>query len=306
VGFREPARQLYDILLKPAERQLRGKTTLCIVPDGVLWEMPFQALQPRDAVYLLQDHAVFYAPSLSVFREMVGPLGQKSHRASESRSLLAFGNPALSERTIKSAAAIRRDATLTPLPNTEKEVKFIAQLYGSARSQVFIGSEAREDRVKQEAGNFRILHFATHGMLDDGSPLYSRLLLSQLDDVASEDGLLEAREIMEMDLKADLAILSACQTGRGRIGAGEGVIGMSWAFFVAGCPTTVVSQWRVDSSSTTELMMEFHRRLTSHRRGAAGVSKAQALRMAALSLLRKKKYNHPFYWAGFIVVGNGT
>src|SRR5262249_5237187 len=156
---------------------------------------------------------------------------QKGQRAPESKSLLAFGNPALSQRTIESAAAIRKDDTLTPLPNSEKEVRFIAQLYGSARSRVFTGSEASEARVKREAGNFRILHFATHGMLDDGSPLYSRLLLSQLDNDASEDGLLEAREIMEMDLKADLAILSACQTGRGRIGAGEGVIGMSWAFF---------------------------------------------------------------------------
>jgi CHAT domain-containing protein len=102
---------------------------------------------------------------------------------------------------------------------------------------------------------------------------------------------------MELDLKADLAVLSACETARGRIGAGEGVIGLSWALFVAGCPTTVVSQWQVESASTTELMVGFHRRLRD------GAGKAEALRGAALALMADDRYNHPFYWAGFIVIG---
>ena len=101
-------------------------------------------------------------------------------------------------------------------------------------------------------------------------------------------------------MHADLAVLSACETGRGRPGAGEGVIGLSWAFFVAGCPTTVVSQWKVESASTTELMLAFHRNLRS------GRSKALALQAAALKLLRESRYRHPFYWAGFVVVGDGS
>ena len=99
-------------------------------------------------------------------------------------------------------------------------------------------------------------------------------------------------------MNSDLAVLSACETGRGRVGAGEGIIGLSWAFFVAGCPTTVVSQWKVESASTTELMLAFHRNLKK------GQSKAAALRAAALRLLDDSRYRHPFYWAAFVVVGD--
>jgi CHAT domain-containing protein len=111
---------------------------------------------------------------------------------------------------------------------------------------------------------------------------------------------------MKLDLKADLAVLSACETARGRVGAGEGMIGLSWALFVAGCPTAVVSHWKVESASTTELMLEFHRQLKSQMASAAGdFSSARALREAALKLQRMSAYRHPFYWAGFVVAGKG-
>ncbi|MEP6707337.1 MAG: CHAT domain-containing protein, partial [Pyrinomonadaceae bacterium] len=110
----------------------------------------------------------------------------------------------------------------------------------------------------------------------------------------------------DLDLKADFVVLSACDTARGRIGAGEGVIGLTWAFFVAGTPTTVVSQWSVESASTTELMLNFHRNLKSVTGGARfAITKAEALRQAQLKLLRTKRYQHPFFWAGFVVVGDG-
>ena len=146
-----------------------------------------------------------------------------------------------------------------------------------------------------------MLHFATHGLLDNRNPLFSYLTLAQAAGDKNEDGLLEAREIINMDLHAKLAVLSACQTARGRVGAGEGVIGMSWALFVAGVPTTVASQWNVDSASTTSLMIDFHRRLTTRPREA----KAEALRQAALGLLKSERYRHPFYWAGFVMIGDG-
>jgi CHAT domain-containing protein len=148
---------------------------------------------------------------------------------------------------------------------------------------------------------YRILHFATHGLLDNHNPMYSHIVLSQADTNKDEDGLLEAWEIMEFDLRADIAVLSACETARGGTSAGEGVIGMSWAFWVAGCPTTVASQWKVDSASTSELMIEFHRNVMS--KSESG--KAEALRRAALKLLHSDKYRHPFYWAGFILMGDG-
>jgi CHAT domain-containing protein len=106
---------------------------------------------------------------------------------------------------------------------------------------------------------------------------------------------------MQLDLKAQLAVLSACETARGRIGAGEGVIGFSWAMFIAGVPATVVSQWKVESASTRDLMVNFHRSLIS----PAGPTKADALREAALKLMRNPETSHPFYWAGFVLVGDG-
>jgi len=106
---------------------------------------------------------------------------------------------------------------------------------------------------------------------------------------------------MQLKLHADVAVLSACETARGRIGAGEGVIGMSWALFVAGCPTTIVSQWKVSSASTTDLMIELHRALLASDRGSR--SAAEALRRAALAVRAKPAYRHPFYWSPFVAVG---
>jgi len=216
-----------------------------------------------------------------------------------------MGNPALGKETVERVKLVHRDEELAPLPEAEKEVKTLAGLYG-ARSQVYVGAEAREDRVKAEAGRFGVLHLATHSILNNASPMYSQVVLARAAGGASEDGLLEAWEIMKLDVKAELVVLSACETGRGRIGAGEGVIGLTWALFVAGSPTTVVSQWKVESASTTRLMLEFHRNLQPGiKNPRRRVSTAKALQGAALEMLRRNEHRHPFYWAGFVVVGDG-
>lgn len=281
--YEQAARALYDRLLRgsvPADH------TLCIVPDGPLWELPFHALQPAKGAFLLDSHAIFYAPSISVLKAMASrPPGTRATR------LLAFGNPLVpGQRT-----SVYRDTPLGPLPHTETEIRAIASLYGAGNSRIRLRGQAREELFKEEAGAFDVLHFATHGILDDTNALYSRLVLSP-PTADGEDGLLEAREIMRLDLRARLAVLSACETARGRIGTGEGVIGMSWALFVAGVPSTVVSQWKVDSTSTSDLMIDFHRHLR------AGRSKAEALRRAALAA--RARHPHPFYWAPFVVVGD--
>lgn len=325
LDFREPARQMYDLLIKPAQAQLSNKTTVCLVPDGSLWELPFQALLSVENRYFLEDYALFYTPSLSVLREMkkrellndsalnsqqtnlyeASTLKVGMNQASTSRTLLAFGNPALSERVVAQANSMNRDQPLGPLPEAEREVKSLTQFYRSTESKILVGAEAREETVKAEAGKYKVLHFATHGLLDDTNPMYSHLVLAS--DSQHEDGFLEAREITNLNLNADLVVLSACQTARGRIAAGEGLIGMSWAFFVAGTPTTVASQWKVDSASTTMLMTNFHQLLTTQEsKGGAHMTKAQALRGAALKLLSNAQYRHPFYWAGFVIIGDGN
>ena len=118
---------------------------------------------------------------------------------------------------------------------------------------------------------------------------------------------LEARELLHLDLRADLAVLSACETARGRFGVGEGIIGLTWSMFIAGVPSTVVSQWKVESASTRDLMVGFHGRLKSQLEARnTKAAKAEALRQAALKLMKNPETSHPFYWAGFVLVGDGS
>jgi CHAT domain-containing protein/tetratricopeptide (TPR) repeat protein len=301
LGFRASAAKLYELLLKPAQAQLAGKKNLVIVPDDKLWEAPFQALLTGSHRFLMEEAALAYAPSLAVLREMTRRRSRNSDAASE--DLLALGNPAIGQETVGLATMTLRGGKLDPLPEAEQEVKALGQLYSAERSKVYIGAEASEDRVKAEAGQARILHFATHGTLNNASPMYSYLALAQGDK--NEDGLLEAWELMQMDLHADLAVLSACETARGRYGAGEGMIGLTWALFVAGVPSTVVSQWKVESASTRDLMLNFHRQLRAPAAAKAKVTKAEALRQAALKVMKNPGTSHPFYWAGFVLVGDG-
>src|SRR5215212_4638610 len=296
LGFRPSAAKLYESLLKPAEAQLRGRTNLVVVPDGTLWDMPFQTLVNGATRFMIEDAAISYAPSLTVLREMTKRRKVEAAHASPP-TLLALGNPLVGSETLKRAALTLRDGKLDPLPEAEQEVKALGRLYGASRSKVYIGAEAREDRIKSEASGAKILHFATHGILNNASPMYSHLALA--DGGAGEDGLLEAWELMQLDLHADLAVLSACETARGRIGAGEGMVGLSWAMFVAGVPSIVVSQWKVESAGTRDLMVNFHRGLISS--GA----KSAALRQAALKVMKNPETSHPFYWGAFVLVGDG-
>ena len=297
LSYHTAARQLYDLLLKPAEQQLRGKKALCIVPDKALWELPFQALQPRSGIHVIEDYSLFYAPSLTVLREMIKKRGSSIGQSAAVKVSYPPGSPPR-----KTLFALSN----TELQESEREIKTLAALYGHPNSRLLFGSEAREKHVKLVAPKYGVLHFATHGFLDSRNPMFSYLVLVQVAGDPNEDGRLEAREIVNMDLHAELAVLSACETARGRTGAGEGVVGMSWALFVAGVPTTVASQWKVDSASTTDLMIAFHRRLTKNSRSTkVKETKAESLRQAALVLLRSERYRHPFYWAGFVMVGDG-
>lgn len=289
------AKELYDLLIGPARSELANKTSVIIIADGPLWELPFQALKSESKRFLIEDCAVSYAPSLTTLFHMT-KVG--SRRRTRPETLFAIGNPAVGHETNETVQSLFMDERLGPLPEAERLVTTVGQMYGSRRSTVYVGTEAREDRVKTEAPKHGIIHIAAHGIVNNKSPMYSHIVLSQADGNRSEDGLLEAWEIMNLDLKADLVILSACETARGRIGNGEGVIGLSWAAFIAGAATTVVSQWKVESSSTTELMIEFHRPLR------LGKSKAEALRLASLKLLKTERYRHPFYWAGFVIIGD--
>jgi len=252
--FSDLSRELYKALIEPVVQQLRGISNICIIPDAFLWNLPFQALMPGTNHYLIEDYALSYATSLSVLREMTKESGGVERRGGR---LIAFGNPVIGKDE-------QRNEELCPLPEAETEVKAVAKKYGPA-ARVLIGGAASEKSFKALAPTYTRIHLATHGVLDNREPLYSHLLLTKTNDDPQNDGLLEAREIMNMDLRADLAVLSACETANGRIREGEGVVGMSWAFFVAGTHSMLVSQWKVNSANTSQLMRRFYHALKSER-----------------------------------------
>ena len=285
------AARLYSQILAPLVPLLPENGPLVIIPDGFLWRVPFSALPSPDGRFLMEKYAISYAPSMTELRRAA----QRQHPSAASEEVLAIGNPRIASATSKKAAAYR-GLSLGALPDAAIEARTIGELYGSSRSTVLTGAAATETALKKLAGNARILHLATHGMIESDSPLYSALVLSRLPSDAN-DGLLEMREIAGLHLDADLAVLSACDTANGTIYPGEGVMGLSWAFLSAGCATTVVSQWKAESHSTSLLMIELHRQLLQ------GFTVSESLRRAQLALMKNPRYRHPFYWAAFIVVG---
>lgn len=292
LNYKEPARKLFNLLLKPAAEQLRGKTSLVIIPDSFLWEIPFQTLITMENRFLIEQFTILYAPSLTVLREM----NKNPRLFSTKPTLLAFGNPRLDLNAAANFEA-KRGTKFGDLPSAEKEVDFLLKLYGAERSKIYKRSLATETTFKENFKGFNILHFATHGVLDNQNPMYSAIILTSANN-STDDGILEAWELAEMNLEADLAVLSACETGRGTF-IGEGIIGLSWSFFVAGVPRVVASQWKVESASTTQLMTEFHRNLNSMPNKAV----AKSLQAAMIKLLKNPRYRHPFYWSGFISIG---
>ncbi|MBL8176215.1 MAG: CHAT domain-containing protein [Bryobacterales bacterium] len=283
LGYAELAQEMYRLLVKPIEADLAGQTALVILPDGPLWDVPFHALQSKPGHFLIEDFAISYAPSMRVLDQTM-KLAMKRGSASAPRGLLALGNP----------------AGQPPLPEAERQVREIGRLYGP-ESLILSGEAASRARLRAEAAGYRVVHLASHAILDGENPMYSHALLARS---PNDPGTLEARELMEYDLQAGLLVLSACDTARGRAVGGEGINGLVWAAFVAGAPTTVASLWRVEAASTSDLMVHFHRnRLDAVKRREPGAT-PNALRKAALGLLAGGRYSHPFYWAGFVTMGS--
>ena len=304
LDWQTPARELYASLLQESEAAWKNSQRLIIIPDGPLWDLPFQTLRAASNRCVIEEHTISYAPSIT-FLARINTDHSDENQDGKTARLFAIANPAIgavaknsgSQKILVSSGPRLMGEIWEPLPAAEKQVRELKQLY-EPKSVVLTGANAREDTFKAQAGDFDIIHFATHGALNDRAPLYSYLLMSQEDLDPGQDGLLEAWELMQMKLHARLAVLSACETARGKISEGEGVIGLSWALFAAGCPSEVVSQWKVDSESNTDLMLEFHRRFRD------GAKPAEALREASLKLAKNPRYHHPFYWAPFVAIGD--
>jgi len=295
------ARALTELLFGPLEKaglMPFGKKTpqkrLVIVADGPLLDIPFAALIDRSGRRLITQAALSTSPSLGMLDWPVA--------ASPSRSttLLCVADP-----TGKGGQVLRRGSRgkLGALPYARKEGEAVARLFPNALA--LFGPEARKERVAQEIGNYTLLHFATHGVLDTRVGLRSGLALAPDTAGSSEAAILDAREILGLKLSARLAVLSACESGLGqqtggieqRTG-GEGLKGLCWAFRAAGCPSIVAAQWKVDDVATRDLMIAFYSNLK------AGKRKDDALREAMLLGAATPNHTRPFYWAAFQVMGD--
>ncbi len=312
--------ELYNILFKPLRDSLPKGAELIIVPDGILYYLPFEVLISdiksqnksnlvfsnfSSARFLVEDYIIDYVPSASI----LDPALEEVHKKN-SRAYLGFGNPSFEdtgETTIDetlAAGLIRLQGySLKPLPGTEAEVKNICEMFRDS-GDIYIRKEATEENFKKECSSYKYLLLATHGLLNEKNPMESSLAFS-MNSRSNEDGFLKASEVLNLDINAELVVLSACETGLGRIRSGEGVVGLTRSFMYAGTPSIVVSLWSVDSSSTARLMEMFYKNLLS------GMNRAEALRQAKLELMKESdrlygedvSYRHPFFWAPFVFLG---
>jgi CHAT domain-containing protein len=287
---------LYDILIKPAEHLITGQSRLIIIPDDVLNYLPFEVLLTGDCnenedyfklPFLVKKYPVSYAQSAGVLKSLVERKDNQQTNTHH-KTLLAFGDPVLEDRQ-----------TYERLEFSGTEITEIASYFNKKTFRAFYGQDASENKVKDEInGEASYLHFATHGYVDEQKPDLSGLILST-DNTSSEDGFLQSYEIYRLKLNTDLVVLSACQTGIGKLIRGEGMIGLTRAFMYAGAPSVLVSLWNVSDYSTSKLMGEFYKNLIKNK-----LDKSSALRKAQISLMSDEKYAHPFYWAPFVLLGD--
>lgn len=295
------ARELYELLLKPAEASLAGKTHLILAPDAITWGLPFQALRGENDHFLLEDFAINYVPSLTILHTIAStripaPVGNRREPGIE---LLTIANPSASQEALAQIKVALAATQIASPGNDQNEVTELGSLYGPRQSLTLAGSDASEDRVKSELGKARVIHFATTGIHYEASPLFSLMVLSANPETQTagsrEDGLLELRELLKLNLKAEVAVMECSEWAQPRALSNRAMTAWTWAWFVAGSQSALVGQWRTDSA---DLMIAFHRQLKKNRQSAAF-----AWRAAVSQILSHEELKQPFYWAGFAMLG---
>jgi CHAT domain-containing protein/predicted negative regulator of RcsB-dependent stress response len=337
-AFVAAANALYKAAIEPAAGAI-GEKRLLVVADGALNYVPFEVLLKSSESgdfsslgYLIKSNEIVYAPSASV----VAAIRQQRGKSS-GRSMLIVADPvfnsndARARNTTPSATAnasevrglgiqsaltdVAGQGAVSPaqstkmeglplvrLTGTRTEAEQISKLAKSAGGQadLWLDLDASEDNLdSRDVGKYRVVHIATHGLLNAERPQFTGVVLSLVGN-KNQDGFLRTDEIFNLRLGSPLVMLSACETGLGKEKRGEGVMGLTRAFMYAGAPTVGVSLWSVADKSTADLMTDFYRRLFA----ADDTSPSGALRQAQLSMITAKKYSAPFYWAPFVLVGD--
>ena len=336
--FVTAANNLYKVVLEPAAA-LIGEKRLMIVADGALNYVPFEVLlKTADAGdftslnYLVKTNEIIYAPSASV----VGAIKQQRAKT-DSRAILVIADPVFNSNDarakkgtaapattdaevrglgIQSAVADVAGNTPTPAANAAMEGLPLARLNGTrveadqisklakasgGQAEVWLDLDANEENLgTRDISKYRIIHVATHGLLNAERPQFTGVVLSLVGNT-TRDGFVRTDEVFNLRLGSPLVMLSACETGLGKQKRGEGVMGLTRAFMYAGAPTVGVSLWSVADKSTADLMTDFYQRLLST---SAATTSSGALRGAQLAMISGKKYSAPFYWAPFVLVGD--
>ena len=282
----ENLKELHQLLIEPIAHLLPQdpQARVVFIPDQELFFVPFAALQDEQGKYLIDKHTILSSPSIQVLDLTQQRKARLSGTIGES---LIVGNPKMPPLTVVPGEP--PEDKLPPLRGSETEAKAIAEL---KEVQPLIGTNATETTVVEKMPQAKLIHLATHGLLNYSENIMPGVIALAQDE--KNDGLLNAVDIYNMKLQADLVVLSACNTGLGEI-TSDGVIGLSRAFFNAGVPSLVVSLWNVKDNPTAPLMTEFYKNLQTN------PDKAQALRQAMLT--RKKVDPDPVNWAGFMLLG---
>jgi CHAT domain-containing protein/lipoprotein NlpI len=324
------AAELYKMLLSPAAQSISGRTELIIIPDGILAYLPYETLKESNANYLIQDYDIRYLHSLTV-NDLIG---KRSYPATR-KSLLAFGGAAYesisvnakliqtdqeyyelykqANKTIAEKGSLRKAyaslgiTSWQSLPGTVAEVNNIKGIVPDAR--LVLAADVNEKNLKSmsssgELSSYKTIHFATHGVVTPEIPALSALVLSQFTSPRNdEDGYLTMREIEQLKIQADFVNLSACETGLGKIYGGEGVVGLSQSFLVAGAIGLSVSLWQVDDESTSIFMTGMYMAIKQQQSNSYHEAIAK-MKRDFINGSHGDKYKNPYYWAPFVYYGN--
>ncbi|BAY59512.1 TPR repeat-containing protein (plasmid) [Leptolyngbya boryana NIES-2135] len=271
---------LYKLLIEPIASLLPTDPNqhIVFIPDRTLFLVPLAALKSADGQFLIEKHTIRTAPSIRLLDKT-----RALKSLSSGQGALIVGNPFMPNDPNSAQP-------LSNLPNAAQEANAIAPLFGT---QAITGKQGTKKTVLQQMSDARIIHLATHGSFDDRNGFKSWLALAPSE---TDNGILTAEEVAQLKLNADLVVLSACDTGRGKV-TGDGVIGLSRSFISAGVPSVIVSLWAVPDAPTAELMQAFYQQLKHN------ADKAQALRQAMLTTL--KTHPNPKNWAAFTLIGEG-
>ena len=320
------AHKLYQILVEPVRERLSA-TNLIIIPDGIISTVPFETVLAKHVrtesgmndfitlPYLVRDFSINYCYSATLLHEVIktkshiprydylgfAPVFPDGVTSDTRRTEFLNANLATgSKRNLRWASG--------SLPNSEIEVKSISELFRNEygffdrlfgkKSKLYLHQEATEKNIKSSTIiDYRFVHIATHGFINEENPKLSGLLL-WLDEDSSEDGILHLDEIYNLNLNADLVVLSACESGIGKVIEGEGIIGLTRGFLYAGASNLLVSLWQTSDAAAADLMVEFYSNMLR------GSNKTEALRHAKFNLMDSNpEYAKPYYWSSFVLIG---